>query len=557
MRNETVFENRNLLLLDARRASAKQISTYVDSLPGSSEVWAIANERLIVSSRISHWIRENEFDDLIAASERFIILYVRDFNGLKSLSSVPADVDMPTFLHQHDFGRRWSRSAVFPRGFFKEQSRSEIRSILDGFIPERLHLGLRSAQKLSNQRRPSVLFVCHTDLGNQFGGVQKHVSDLIDMLRPLQRVYFMTRHHRGIVIREYGTGPCRETVLPVEWPSHEQLENESANIAFSDFIKKNEIEIVHFHHVMNLCWSLVEAAKRTAKRTYFSLHDYYAYCRRYDLIASNGSFCHFCASEKNCNDPTDRAAYGSPNPDLAAAERRQRVSKILNGVLKIAPSENIKQALVEHMKLQADKISVMPIPGTYDAEQSSRSVRTPSESDAKNLVIGFVGVFSSKKGASTFANIVRAISKDHPNLKWKVFGEIVDFDLAEQLISQFGVEFHGPYNSKSIVSILKRENVEIGLILSNWPETYSLTLSEVMSAGCVPIVSNIGATADRVAQSRCGWVVSATDPVHDMRAILQSVTSQNWLLNSKRALIPTIDNVSLLHIYKSLYEYTS
>ena len=51
----------------------------------------------------------------------------------------------------------------------------------------------------------------------------------------------------------------------------------------------------------------------------------------------------------------------------------------------------------------------------------------------------------------------------------------------------------------------------MSLLLSTWPETFSYTLTESIAANVPPIVTNMGALAERVSSDEIGWLVDYKD----------------------------------------------
>jgi glycosyltransferase involved in cell wall biosynthesis len=71
---------------------------------------------------------------------------------------------------------------------------------------------------------------------------------------------------------------------------------------------------------------------------------------------------------------------------------------------------------------------------------------------------------------------------------------------------------YGPYDRSKIVDILREHKIDVILLLSTWPETFSYTLSESIAAGIPPIVTNMGALKERLDQQDIGWVVDYDNP---------------------------------------------
>jgi len=76
-------------------------------------------------------------------------------------------------------------------------------------------------------------------------------------------------------------------------------------------------------------------------------------------------------------------------------------------------------------------------------------------------------------------------------------------------ISRGGITIHGSYMPGDLPAAFFQ--CDVALFLSVWPETYLIALDEAISAGCVPIVTNSGAPADRVFPGINGFKVDVGD----------------------------------------------
>ncbi|HWR58428.1 MAG TPA: glycosyltransferase, partial [Thermodesulfovibrionales bacterium] len=61
------------------------------------------------------------------------------------------------------------------------------------------------------------------------------------------------------------------------------------------------------------------------------------------------------------------------------------------------------------------------------------------------------------------------------------------------------------------------------LLLSNWPETFSYTLSEAIASGVPVVATDGGALRRRVSREAVGFLVPVEDPVPRMIEIIEDV----------------------------------
>lgn len=93
-----------------------------------------------------------------------------------------------------------------------------------------------------------------------------------------------------------------------------------------------------------------------------------------------------------------------------------------------------------------------------------------------NYRIAFVGNFSIKKGSQVFADVVTTLGSQH---EWHVFGYVGDTESYTQirpLITKQVV-----YADYQLPQLLKKQKIDIALLLSIWPETFSRTFFELLS----------------------------------------------------------------------------
>lgn len=100
-----------------------------------------------------------------------------------------------------------------------------------------------------------------------------------------------------------------------------------------------------------------------------------------------------------------------------------------------------------------------------------------------SLKIAFVGNFAYKKGSRVFAEVVKALGSRH---KWYIFGYVGDKDSYKDIASQLSAV--QAYDGGELPLLLKKHQIDLVLILSIWPETFSKTTFEVAAEG-VPFLS--------------------------------------------------------------------
>lgn len=129
---------------------------------------------------------------------------------------------------------------------------------------------------------------------------------------------------------------------------------------------------------------------------------------------------------------------------------------------------------------------------------------------AKNsrIDIAIIGAIGPNKGAYTLFEICSYIYKYDLPINIYVIG----FTCNDKLIKDYTfVHVIGAYDEEDFPKIVADYNLHYSLFLSPWPETFSYTISLAFANRLWPFVLNIGAPAERVADSGFGTILDSDD----------------------------------------------
>lgn len=161
-----------------------------------------------------------------------------------------------------------------------------------------------------------------------------------------------------------------------------------------------------------------------------------------------------------------------------------------------------------------------PAPGDEAgrAAAPTRSIRREGP-----LRVAFVGAFRPHKGATVLLELLRRSALAGRPVRWSVLGSGDPALLREA--RRRGARVVGHYRAGSLARRLREMEIDVALLLSVWPETYSLTLTECRAAG-VPVVSfDLGAIADRIVAEGGGIVVPLADGAEGIAAALDGLAA--------------------------------
>jgi glycosyltransferase involved in cell wall biosynthesis/spore maturation protein CgeB len=345
------------------------------------------------------------------------------------------------------------------------------------------------------QKRPRVAFVAHNVVEQgEFGGVEVYLKNIGNVLGrdfdillyvPDRKAALMrTRviEPNGRILRTYNFS---KPILP--W----QLSCSEREDAFSMFLTEFGVDVVHFHHVIGHPPSVIEIAKAVGCLTAFTFHDYYSVCHNYNLLSFRGEYCRPDEISLSQCDVCLGSSYnlleGSQGTRRAYWDHLIRKTDLLifNTLGARSLASAIYPAVAEH-----SNIKILPPPST-----EITNIRPIKFSNRHSLKVAVIGNFIPHKGGDVIARVIPLLVKS--NIKFHIFGYVADkYSWLNDKQFSSCVYIHGAHQPGALPSEIFDCNVS--LHLSIWPETYCLTLSEALDCGLVPVVSDIGALAERV-----------------------------------------------------------
>jgi glycosyltransferase involved in cell wall biosynthesis len=230
---------------------------------------------------------------------------------------------------------------------------------------------------------------------------------------------------------------------------------------------------IHIHHLMGFQLDAIQQILEFGShRAEFWLHDFFSICPSYHLLRNDIEYC--SAPDINSNACSICKYVELRKQQLPALqhlfeENELRVFAPSNFVLDLwkekFPYKNITSEVAPLITLNWTK----PIP----VDKSKRRLR-----------IGFLGYPMEHKGWNTWMNLIEACAADD---RYQFF----HFSWAEgtpgnyQRI-QVAVT---PENPNMMLDKLNQENIDVAILWSIVPETFSFTLHEALAAGCIVITN--------------------------------------------------------------------
>jgi glycosyltransferase involved in cell wall biosynthesis len=188
------------------------------------------------------------------------------------------------------------------------------------------------------------------------------------------------------------------------------------------------------------------------------------------------------------------AAHWASSRPLAITEWRYSFSRLFRAVDVISTFD---QSTIEILRkaFQIDNYNVRITPHRDDYFNTSSFVFSRG-----NLHIGILGTLTTVKGAKIVNALGNHIKKQNKRIPITVVGQSMVSTISE-------IRVLGPYENIHLPEIIHREGINVILMPTIVPETFSYTVSEAMKMGLPIVAFDIGAQGRRVKEYAQGKVV--------------------------------------------------
>ena len=247
----------------------------------------------------------------------------------------------------------------------------------------------------------------------------------------------------------------------------------------------------------------------------FNVNDFFALCSSPHLYDFNGEYCGVPQDPEVCKGCLKKniSWYYKENQPTDIAEWRQPFAQILEVATTVSFFDSSSVEIVRRaFHLEDHKIRIVPHNDDYFDCDKQMDLSGP-------LHIGVLGVLSSIKGGKVVTALYDYIDKQGMQTPITIVGPSF-IDTSPK------INVHGPYAQKDLPMIVSQQAINVILMPSIVPETFSYTISEAMKMGLPIVAFDIGAQGGRVKKYTLGKVVPlGSSPAIILDAIQAVLTS--------------------------------
>ena len=430
---------------------------------------------------------------------------------------------------------------------YHELAQSFIRENPLRNIQERIRSRIMHEYAKSRLR---LLYVIHKSIySGSPGGTEFHCLQLVQNLKEYL-VCVLYPEGQNLILQEHSPLGVKEYTYPKPYSAQHCITDSATESLFRRILKEFSIKLVHIQHLLGLPLSLIEVAKKQGVPVVLSLNDFYYVCPQYMLLRDGKSYCGI-PEDMNICDSCVHTQFGY-HKGFQESYRRYCRELITAVDWIICASQAAVDIYRKVHDMPSDKIQVIP----HGYTPPSDFKKTGSVDSAK---IGFVGSITAPfKGRNLVMELLSLNSR--PHIEWHFFGSHSDVRpfLTEQGVTPVGrLIIHGRYERELLPSLLRQE--EIGLVVLPYvqPETFSLALSEVWSAGVPVVAPDMCALGERVRQNGGGWLYPYGSDARSVLELLYRIVDDKdeyyeKVRECEKIQVPTL--LEYLGEYRALYK---
>jgi glycosyltransferase involved in cell wall biosynthesis len=327
---------------------------------------------------------------------------------------------------------------------------------------------------------------------NGGGGSNAYTNELVKVIHA----------EGGTVLRVY----CFDAVWFVQWlgdgmlfhtSSVEELFEvlsalDSQNIIINSVYGYPDIKVAIAHIVV-----LAQTQNATLD---FKIHDFYALCPSPHLSDSEDKYCgvpqdvNICALCLKDNHNWYHSWFPQENKPIDISAWRKPFAELFKAASIISVFDSsVTKILDKAFSLDESKIRIVPHETDYFKCDKQIELSGP-------LHIGVLGTLSVPKGGDIVNTLYNYIDERKLNIPVTIVG-------SSYVATHPKIAVHGNYTPIDLPVIISKQGINVILMPSIIPETFSYTISEAMKMGLPIVAFDIGAQGNRVKQYERGKVV--------------------------------------------------
>ncbi|MDD3415384.1 MAG: glycosyltransferase [Lachnospiraceae bacterium] len=281
-------------------------------------------------------------------------------------------------------------------------------------------------------------------------------------------------------------------------------------------------ELVTYQELDKTFEAILALKEKHQAKLIMLLHDYYSICPMIYLLDDKGCFCGVpdierCEVCAGCNKNNMYRNYGS------IKKYREEWNSFLTYCDEVRTFSSASSELFQKVYGNIDSITVVPhkVRELVPVQRVTKLTKT--------LNIGLLGMLSVHKGLRVVKELLHYIEMQGLEVRIILLGE------SETGLKDKNYIETGKYNREMLPRLVLENDLDIFLIPSIWPETFSYTTEEIMKMDMPLAVYDFGAPAERVKKYAKGCIIEHISAKDTLEAIMNFMDKQENLTREDKS----------------------
>ena len=314
--------------------------------------------------------------------------------------------------------------------------------------------------------------------------------------------------------------------------------NYSVEEEFEKYLNEVKPDVVHIGHLSHLSTNIVKIVKKYSLPIIFTIHDFWMFCIKGQLINQFGERCDGPTPEKcqNCS------KYLTNLDEIKSYFKHMKETINLIDIF-VSPSKYLIDFFVRN-GVEREKI----IFSKYGFDKNLINVKKKNIDENTVIKFGFMGRIIPTKGIK----VLISAFKDLPENELYIFGGIGNkkrfLEISDNIV------FKGSYNNSTLNEVLS--SFDVLIVPSIWVENAPLVIQEAFIANVPVITSNIGGMKELVKDGINGYTFEVGDS-EDLKRVIKTIVSKPTILNQlkidEKEVVDIKDEAqSIIRVYHNL-----
>jgi len=306
---------------------------------------------------------------------------------------------------------------------------------------------------------------------------------------------------------------------------------------FKEYLANIKPDIVHFGHLSHLSTSLIKIVKEFNIPIVYTIHDFWLYCVKGQMINQDGVICEN-PSVENC---TQCSNYVVDSKQVKESQDHMKEMIDLIDIF-ISPSHTLKDFFINQ---GIDKNKIQYLKYGFNTKKIIYNKKTFTKNSKINF--GFMGRVIPTKGIKILVDTFKKL----PNEQLSIYGNI---GIQKRFLETKNIIFKGAYDNNNINEVLN--DIDVLIVPSIWYENAPLVIQEAFLAGIPVITSDIGGMAELVKDKINGFTFKVGS-CEELEILIKNISNNpiilNNLVNSRDMVVDIEDDVKeIIKIYEKL-----